>query len=235
LSPFTPTTENIRTLLATDIFYYEAVNHSTYAIDPTCQLCHSNYMKKNAPGFTLVELIIVTIVIGILASIIAVAYNGGQMRARNLKVQDGATKIADAIQLFIVNKGHFPAGGWGSTVAIGSATECPDGVNGWFGTSMYTCTVEDTLVASGYLPAGFTQDLPPNIAQSASDGLVSIAAYQLPSNDHGMVFYSVESPSASTTEHFNEELTECGIDPSGSVYQRDSLLLQDGICFEYHL
>jgi len=40
-------------------------------------------MRKNAHGFTIVELLLVIVVIGILASVVIVAYNGAQTRAQN--------------------------------------------------------------------------------------------------------------------------------------------------------
>ncbi len=57
-------------------------------------------------GFTLVELIIVIVVIGILAAIILVAYSGVTERAKVSSYADGLKKVEKAMQLYIVEKGY---------------------------------------------------------------------------------------------------------------------------------
>lgn len=47
-------------------------------------------MFKNKNGFTIVELLIVIVVIGILAAITIVAYNGIQNRAQDTKIKHGS-------------------------------------------------------------------------------------------------------------------------------------------------
>jgi len=128
-------------------------------------------MKRHVRGFTIVELSIVILVIGILATVVVVGYRGSQDRAHDLQIRDAATQVADQIQLFASNAGHFPRGGYGSTTAIGAGTECIDGASGWFGSSIYTCTVENTLVASGYLPSGFSVRLPQMPGYSAGTSI----------------------------------------------------------------
>ena len=182
-------------------------------------------------GFTVVELMIVIAVIAVLATLLSSMFVGAQAQARDTKLQDYADKITDAIQLFVSNKGHFPRGGWGSATAIGAGTECADGSSGYFST-YYTCTVADTLIASGYLPAGYANDAPSNLFDSTQPNKKSLAVYAL-STTKAMVFYSMERPSAGDTSHFNSELTECGLTPTGTVYQRDSLGMKNGNCFDY--
>lgn len=61
-------------------------------------------------GFTIVELLIVIVVIGILAAITIVAYNGIQARARDsIRNQDIKT-IAKALELYYTDKGSYPNG-----------------------------------------------------------------------------------------------------------------------------
>jgi type II secretion system protein G len=59
-------------------------------------------------GFTIVELLIVIVVIGILAAITIVAYNGVQSRARDTLRIDGIGKIRDALELYRVDNGVYP-------------------------------------------------------------------------------------------------------------------------------
>ena len=188
-------------------------------------------MSRVHKGFTIVELIIVIVIIAILAIITATIYQSVQVQARDAQMSDAATKVADAIQLFASKNGHFPAGGWGSSTAIGAGTECSNGVNGWFASGLYTCTVEDTLKASGYLPAGFAANLPAN-TKYTSPNTLALMVY-IYSGNLAMVYYSMESPSTSDTNHFNAQLTKCGINPAGTVTQRDTYGMRNGICFSY--
>jgi len=55
---------------------------------------------KTQKGFTIVELLIVIVVIGILASITVVAFNGVQSRAKNAKKQSEMGQMAKAVQLY---------------------------------------------------------------------------------------------------------------------------------------
>lgn len=65
---------------------------------------------KHQTGFTIVELLIVIVVIGILAAISIVAYNGVQNRANDTAVQSDLTNIAKKIRLFEADAGYYPAG-----------------------------------------------------------------------------------------------------------------------------
>lgn len=59
-------------------------------------------------GFTIVELLIVIVIIGILAALIIVAFNGIQQRASNTQTIDAASKYARIIQLYGQDKGDYP-------------------------------------------------------------------------------------------------------------------------------
>jgi len=67
------------------------------------------YVKyKKQKGFTIVELLIVIVVIGILAAITIVAYNGVQQRAYNTKVVAGANAYLKAFYEYKAVKGSYP-------------------------------------------------------------------------------------------------------------------------------
>ncbi len=66
-------------------------------------------------GFTIVELLIVIVVIGILAAITIVAYGGIQARARDSQRQSDVRAITKALELYYTDNGRYP-GGSGSTV-----------------------------------------------------------------------------------------------------------------------
>lgn len=66
------------------------------------------YQNKN--GFTIVELLIVIVVIGILAAITIVAYNGIQQRAANNRTVTAANSWVKALKLYKADNGRWPAG-----------------------------------------------------------------------------------------------------------------------------
>jgi len=80
-------------------------------------------MKKTTSGFTIVELLIVIVVIGILAAITIVAYNGIQNRARDTQRVQDIKSIAKALEIYKTQTGDYPVavpstgqGGWEMSV-----------------------------------------------------------------------------------------------------------------------
>jgi prepilin-type N-terminal cleavage/methylation domain-containing protein len=61
-------------------------------------------------GFTIVELLIVIVVIGILAAIVIVAYNGIQDRAKNTKYQTDAKALQKGAEAVNADLGSYPKG-----------------------------------------------------------------------------------------------------------------------------
>ena len=59
-------------------------------------------------GFTIVELLIVIVVIGILAAITIVAYNGIQIRAENTKTIQGVGQYVKALHSYTALNGNYP-------------------------------------------------------------------------------------------------------------------------------
>ena len=68
------------------------------------------YYRKPT-GFTIVELLVVIVVIGILAAITVVAFNGVQTRAHNTKVQSALTQAHRHLQLYASENGSYPSTG----------------------------------------------------------------------------------------------------------------------------
>ena len=60
-------------------------------------------------GFTIVELLIVIVIIGILAALVIVAYNGIQGRARDADRQSDIRAIKNAIEQYKIDNGFYPA------------------------------------------------------------------------------------------------------------------------------
>lgn len=76
---------------------------------------------KNKPGFTIVELLIVIVVIGILAAIVIVAYNGVQTRARDSQRAQDIASIKKTLLMYDTVHGGLP-----TTTSYGG-----NGLGGW--------------------------------------------------------------------------------------------------------
>ena len=76
----------------------------------TDQSSESRPISRDASrGFTIVELLIVIVVIGILAAISIVAYNGIQQRARASAASSALSQAAKKLALYQVDNGSYPA------------------------------------------------------------------------------------------------------------------------------
>jgi len=71
---------------------------------------------KNEKGFTIVELLIVIVVIGILAAITIVAYNGIQSRAKTSSAQSSATNVVKKAEIY--NTDDTTSSGYPATLAV---------------------------------------------------------------------------------------------------------------------
>lgn len=67
-----------------------------------------SYKNISRDGFTIVELLIVIVVIGILAAITIVAFNGVQERGRDADRQTDLKTIQKKLELFYVDNGYYP-------------------------------------------------------------------------------------------------------------------------------
>jgi type IV pilus assembly protein PilA len=92
----------------------------------------NNIKSRNKErGFTIVELLIVIVVIGILAGITIVAYSGITNRANQSKIVGNANSVQSVAEAFNADKGYYPglAATGTDALALGSAsTQVPTGV-----------------------------------------------------------------------------------------------------------
>lgn len=65
-------------------------------------------MPKTKSGFTIVELLIVIVVIGILAAITVATFNNVQQRARDSQRESDIAAIVKALELHYTDKGFYP-------------------------------------------------------------------------------------------------------------------------------
>jgi prepilin-type N-terminal cleavage/methylation domain-containing protein len=66
-------------------------------------------LKKRSQGFTIVELLIVIVVIGILALLVITTYSGIQQKARNSKRQTDIQSIQTQMEAFFSQNGYYPS------------------------------------------------------------------------------------------------------------------------------
>lgn len=78
--------------------------------------------KASHTGFTIVELLIVIVVIGILAAITIVAYNGIQTRAKNASIEQSVSTYKKALIAYATQHGSYPTVGG---ACLGAVSDYP--------------------------------------------------------------------------------------------------------------
>lgn len=81
-------------------------------------------LRRKQHGFTIVELLIVIVVIGILAAISIVAYSGIQSRANDTRIKTAVNQLEKSMLLWSSENGNQIIGGSGSTTAVGVLGLC---------------------------------------------------------------------------------------------------------------
>ena len=66
-------------------------------------------LHKKDGGFTVIELLIVIVVIGILAAIVISTYSGIQVKERNSKRQTDIVAIQTQLEAFYSQNGYYPS------------------------------------------------------------------------------------------------------------------------------
>lgn len=115
---------------------------------------------KNHKGFTIVELLIVIVVIGILAAITIVAFNGVQKRAENAKNISAVNQASKMLLLYKEANGDYPTHST-AMVCIGRGylnDTCSQNADGTYAVTNVT-SFDDALRSVGSLPQPSTKIL----------------------------------------------------------------------------
>ncbi|MEP7204877.1 MAG: type II secretion system protein [Candidatus Saccharibacteria bacterium] len=113
--------------------------------------------RKRLPGFTIVELLIVIVVIGILATITLVTYNGIQAKAENTKTSTSVMSYSRVVQSYAALNGVYPIANWAclgpSGTRCGNMIDSTGACNG-AGGAMYQAAFDTALktIASSISP-----------------------------------------------------------------------------------
>jgi prepilin-type N-terminal cleavage/methylation domain-containing protein len=105
---------------------------------------------SNRRGFTIVELLIVVVVVGILAAITIVSYGGVKQRATNTAIVDAASKSLSMITAYItVNNAYPSTSSTGGDVCITTTSVC-----NWTGLAYppANSTFDSNMATIGTLP-----------------------------------------------------------------------------------
>ncbi len=153
-------------------------------------------------GFTIIELLIVIVVIGVLATLTILSYNGVQQRTRDTIVKNAAKQIGVELLRFSSDTGKTPLQTGGGYNGNGQ---------GWFSSQIsggsYPNPTETILANGGYLPSGFTAGLPKNTKYNSS--AYTFMLYGCGSKY--VVYYSLEAPTSSDIADYNNNvIPNCG-------------------------
>ncbi len=108
--------------------------------------------KKLQRGFTIVELLIVVVVIGVLAAIVIVAYNGITSSAQASTIKSDLTNALKKLEIYKIENGAYPVtGGQLANVGIKASKSSYDTV----GNNFYYCvnTVTDVFAMGSRTPS----------------------------------------------------------------------------------
>lgn len=157
-------------------------------------------------GFTIVELLIVIVVIGILAAITIVAYNGVQQRARDIDRKSDIAALVKAMTAWSTQTGKLPVQTGGGYA---------DGGTGWVYAAGYANNIETILENAGVLSGNVRDPQTPV-------GNGSYMFYQCNTSTKKDVygfFARLETPSASGENDFAKWQSDgCVATPTSATY-----------------
>lgn len=171
-----------------------------------------NLNKIRRKGFTLVELLVVIVVLGILVSISVVAYNGTQGRARDSRRQNDISEIAKALEVYYAVNHDYPTSG-GATATTNTWTTTADASWASFVTALKPFM--DNNVPSDPTSTPGANILTPSGYNYAYFSNNSTATCGAGTNQMYMLVYRLET--ASQVNTLNGNCTSTVLNPYGNV------------------
>lgn len=114
-------------------------------------------------GFTVVELLIVIVVIGILATLTIISYNGVTNSANDAAVKNDIENIAKQAMQFHARNGRYPAGGGGAGVIEGfTIVKAAKGAYDQTVNNLYYCEGNSTFAIAATSKSGKRWAYSPN-------------------------------------------------------------------------
>lgn len=144
-------------------------------------------------GFTIVELLIVVVIIGILAAITLVAFNGVQTKARTASQNSAAKNYLKAFAAYVAVNGAYPTTGAQNRFCLGiDVAACTTATTSWYRDT----TLETNLkTIASPLPVAHPGI---SIVSSPKMGYVPVSDVMLDGVPNPFLIYSVESPGTCT-------------------------------------
>jgi len=65
--------------------------------------------QKSSDGFTIIELLVVMVIIGVLAGLVIITFTGMQQRARDTERQTDIRALSSQLEAFWTQKGYYPS------------------------------------------------------------------------------------------------------------------------------
>lgn len=134
-------------------------------------------LKQKQSGFTIVELLIVIVIIGILAGLVITTFVGIQQRARNSERQTDINSVSSQLEAYFAKNSGYPSatdlntGAWrtGNEIKLGDADKAIDDPSG--GADAVLATAAPTAVGRySYIPTPASCVSPTIADGSASTG-----------------------------------------------------------------
>jgi prepilin-type N-terminal cleavage/methylation domain-containing protein len=127
---------------------------------------------RHRAAFTIVELLIVIVVIGVLAAITVVAYNGIQQRARASQATSALSQAKKKLELYKVDNGSYPVSG-----SLASAGVADADVDYQYTSSGTTYCLTATIASVSYKATDSAAASPGGCAGHGQGGVAAITNY----------------------------------------------------------
>lgn len=146
--------------------------------------------KSLQRGFTIVEILIVVIVVGILAAIVIVSYNSSQRNAQDTRTTAMISSATQALDAHKTAKGTFPpteSGLFGEARCIGT-----DYKNGTCGGKRHTgdCSAYELQLKEWYGPEATLPDYQVQPSPTFTQTLKQLIGIEIPTIEHPEISYS---------------------------------------------